>query len=79
VFRKRFKDVHTDQYHYARLQMARQGKNGSPQEFADRCRALAQKITCQVDDPVAQGEHRENAEHMLLAGYVADLIGVLGK
>jgi len=27
VFRKRYKDVHTDLYHYARLQLARQGKN----------------------------------------------------
>jgi len=79
VFRKRYKEVHTDQYHYARLQMARQGKNESPQEFADRCMALAQKITCQVDDPVAHGVHREHAERMLLASYVADLIGVSGK
>jgi len=36
VFRKRYKDVYTDQYHYARLQMVRQGKNESPQEFSDR-------------------------------------------
>jgi len=34
--------------------MTRQGKNESPQEFADRCRALAQRITCQSDDPVAR-------------------------
>jgi len=39
VFRKRYDDVHTDQYHYARLQMAQKGKNESPQEFADRYRA----------------------------------------
>jgi len=76
VFGKRYKDVHTDQYHYARLQMARQGKNDSPQEIADRCRALAQRITCQTDDPVAQGVHRENGERMLLASYMAGLIGV---
>ena len=36
VFRKGYKNVHTDQYHYTRLQMARQSKNESPQEFADR-------------------------------------------
>ena len=54
-------------------------QNESPQEFADRSRALAQKITCQVDDPVAHGVHREHAERMLLASYVADLIGVSGK
>jgi len=79
VFRKRYQDVHTDQYHYARLQMARQGKNEIPQEFADRCRALAQRITCQSDDPVAQRVHPENVERMLLASYVAGLIGVPGK
>ena len=76
---KRYKDVHTDQYHYARLQMAGQGKNESPQEFAVRYRALAQRITCQSDDPVAQGVHRGNAERMLLASYVAGLIGVPGR
>jgi len=58
--------------------MARQGKNESPQEFADRCRTLAQRITCQSDDPVAQRVHRENAERMLLASYVAGLNGVPG-
>jgi hypothetical protein len=79
IFRKRYEDDHTDQYHYARLQMAREGKNESPQEFPDRCGALAQRITCQTDDPVAQGLHRENAERMLLARYVADLIGVPGS
>jgi hypothetical protein len=79
TFRKRYKDVHTDQYHYARLQMARQGKNEGPQEFADRWRTLAQRITCQSDDPVVQGVHRENAESKLLASYISGLIGVPGK
>jgi hypothetical protein len=79
AFRRRYRDVHTDHYHYARLQMARQGRNESPQEFADRCRALAQKITCQSDDPVVQGVHRENAERMLLASYISGLEGIPGK
>jgi hypothetical protein len=65
AFRKRYKDVHTDQYHCARLQMARQGKNESPQEFADTCRTLEQRITFQSDDPVVHGVHRENAECMI--------------
>jgi len=59
--------------------MARQGKNESPQEFADRCRTLAQRVTCQSDDPIAQRVHRENAERMLLARYVAGLIGIPGR
>jgi len=58
--------------------MTQQGRNKSPQEFADKCRTLAQRITCQSDDPVAQRVHRENAEHMLLASYVAGLSGVPG-
>jgi hypothetical protein len=31
-----------------KLQTARQGKNESPQEFADRCRGLSQKVMCKV-------------------------------
>ena len=79
VFRKRDKDFLTDQSHHARLQMARHGKNEGPQELADKCRTLAQRITCQSDDPVAQGVHRKNAKRMLLASYVAGLIGVPGR
>jgi hypothetical protein len=71
--------VHTDQYHYAKLQMARQGRNESPQEFANRCRTLGQRITGQSDDPVVQGVHRENAERMLLASYISGFIGQPGK
>jgi len=59
--------------------MTRQGKNESPQEFADRCRTLAHRITCLSDDPVAEGVHRENAERMLLASYVVGLTGVPGR
>jgi hypothetical protein len=54
AFHERFRDVRTDQYHYTQLHMARQRKDESPQEFADRCRSLAQKTVPQVDDPVAQ-------------------------
>jgi ABC-type sugar transport system ATPase subunit len=73
--RKRYRDVRTDQYHYMRLQWARQGKQGDAQQFADRCMALSQKIVCQVADPVAQRAHQENAERMLLASFVAGLTG----
>jgi hypothetical protein len=44
---------------------SRQGRNETLQEFADRCRALSQKI-CEVYDPLAQSIHCENAEQMLL-------------
>ena len=61
-----------------RLQTARQARNESPQEFADRCRTLSQKIVWKVDDPVVQRIHNENADRMLLASFVAGLTGVPG-
>jgi len=61
------------------LQTARQRKNESPREFADRCKGLAQKVMRKVDDPVAQRIHRENADRMLLSSFVAGLGGEIGK
>ena len=79
VFRKWYKDVHTDQFHFMKLQTARQGKNEDPQQFADRCRALSQKILCGVNDPLAQHKHNENAERMLLVSFVAGHTGSPGR
>ena len=62
-----------------KLQTARQAKNEGPQEFGDRCRALAQKVMYKDSDPVAQRIHRENAERMLLASFVAGLSGEVGR
>jgi len=46
------------------------GKGGmKPQELADRCRALSQKI-CKVYDPLVQCIHCKNAEKMLLGSRV---------
>jgi len=45
AFRSRYKDVHTDQYHFTRLQTVCKKKNECLEEFADRCLELAQKIT----------------------------------
>ena len=60
------------------MEIAKQGKIESSQDFEDRCRALAQKILCKVDDPIAQRVHQENAERMLLASFVGGLSGVAG-
>jgi len=79
IFREQFKDIRTDQVQYMQLQTARQRRNEVPQEFDDRCRALAQKIVCKVDDPQAQRVHQENAECMLLSAFVSGLISVPGK
>ena len=78
AFRRRYEDVHTDQYNFTKLQTARQKKGESPQEFSDRCRGLAQKILCKTEDPVAQRIHQENAERMPLASFVSGLSGTSG-
>jgi len=61
------------------MQTARQGRNESPQEFADRCRSLAQKVMGKSDDPQNQRIHRENAERMLLSSFLSELHGVPGR
>jgi hypothetical protein len=78
-FRKRFRDVRTDQYHFIQLQSARQKREETPQEFADRCRALAQKTVKKVEDPILQKVHYDQAERMLLAAYIAGLTGNPGQ
>ena len=79
AFRLRYKDVHTDQCHFTRLQTAQQKNNESPQEVADRCHELAQKITRKVEDHVLERVRCENAERMLLGSFVSGLFGPVGK
>ena len=79
MFRDRFRDVHTDQFHFTNLQTARQMKNESPQAFADCCRILAQKILHKTSDPVAQRIHKEYTDQMLLAVFTSRLIEETGK
>jgi len=67
AFYLRFRDAHSDKFHFMQLQTARQRKGESPREFADRCRAVANKVMCKVDDPAAQRFHRKNADSMMLA------------
>jgi hypothetical protein len=79
TFRNRYKDVRTDQFHFMKLQTARQAKNEDPLQFADRCKNLAKKVVCKVDDPVAQRVHNENAERLTLASFVTGLTGIPGR
>jgi hypothetical protein len=74
AFRNRFKDVRSDQFHFLQLQMARQRKDETPQEFADRCRSLAQKTIVVTQDLALQRFHHEQAERMLLASFTAGLL-----
>ena len=62
-----------------KLQTARQARNEEPQDFADRCQTLAQKITCKVSDPQTQLIHRKVTERMLLASFINGLGGDGGK
>jgi len=78
AFRQRYRDVHTDQYHFTKLQTARQEKKESPQQFADRCKSLAQKVMTKSADPQIQRIHKENAYRMLLASFVSGLTGTAG-
>jgi hypothetical protein len=48
---------------------SRQGRNEIPKEFADKCRALSQKI-CKVYDPLAKSIHCENTKQMILGSKV---------
>ena len=79
AFRERCRDVHSDQHHFTKLQMARQARNEGPIEYADRCKGLAQRVMSKVNDPVAQQIHQENADCMCLASFLAGLSGVVGR
>ena len=74
AFRDRFKDAHTDQYHFLKLQTAKQGKAEGPQEFADRCKNLAEKIMLKVNDSAAQRIQTENVDRIVLRAMYRDLV-----
>jgi hypothetical protein len=78
AFLDRFRDPRTDQFHFSQLQSAKQRRGEAHQDFADRCRRLAQNITPQVADPTAQRLYNEQADRFLLASYVSGLIGTPG-
>ena len=59
--------------------MARQGKDETAQEFADRCRSLAQRTLPQVEDPALQKLYCEQAGRMLLASFKSGLTGTPGR
>jgi hypothetical protein len=79
ALRSRFNDVRSDQFHFLQLQTARQSLDETLQEFADRCRSLAQKTIVMVQDLALQKFHHEQAERLLLASFTAGLLGRAGK
>jgi hypothetical protein len=79
TFVTRFKEKHTDQYHYARVQNASQEKNESPEVFLDRLRKLCLRTVRSSDNPVEQGVINQEAERRLLAAFINGLIGAPGR
>jgi hypothetical protein len=75
----RFKDRRTDQFHFSRLQTAKQLRHEDPLQFADRCRNLAQTIIRKYDYSEEQRAHQENADRTMLTAFVVGLAGETGK
>jgi len=78
-FLDRFRDVRSDQYHFTKLQRARQLKDETPQIFLDRCRSLAMKTAPKVEDAQLQKFHSNQAQRMLLSTFIAGLSGNPGQ
>jgi hypothetical protein len=79
AFINRFKDKHTDQFHYARLQNASQEKNESPEVFLDRLRKLCQRTIRSSENAEAQAVINQEADRRLLAAFINGLVGVPGR
>lgn len=75
----RFKDKHTDQYNYARLQNASQEKNESPEMFLNRLRQWCQRTIQSSENPVEQALINREAERRFLAAFINGLIGTPGR
>jgi hypothetical protein len=75
----RFKNKHTDQYHYARVQNASQERNESPEVFLDRLRKLCQRTIRSSDNPVEQALITQEADRRLVASSINGLIGAPGR
>jgi len=79
AFMNRFKDKHTDHYHYARVQNASQEKNESSEVFLDRLRKLCQRKIRISANPVEKAVINQEADRRLLAAFINGLIGTVGK
>jgi hypothetical protein len=67
AFQKRFRDVRSDQYHFLKLQTAREATSETVQEFADKCRILAHYTNPTTDEPAIRKIYQEQEERMILA------------
>ena len=76
---ERFSEKLPAQYHYTRLQDAKQEKGESVEEFADRCRKLCQKTIRRLNDETTQRVINEEAERRPVAAYINGLGGIVGQ
>ncbi|PNF29642.1 hypothetical protein B7P43_G16386 [Cryptotermes secundus] len=65
-------------YHYNLLLEATQGKEESPFQFLDRCRALSRKTVRKSEDPTEQRILKEEAEFRLLTSFIYGMRGEAG-
>ena len=79
AFISRFKDKHTAQYHYNRVQNATQEKGESPEIFLDRLRKLCQRTIRNSDNAVEQAVINQEADRRLLPAFINGLNGLPGK
>jgi hypothetical protein len=75
AFINRFKDKHTDQYYYARVQTASKKKNESPEVYLDRLRKLCQQTIRISANAVEQAVINQEADRRLLAAFIHGLYG----
>jgi hypothetical protein len=79
AFINRFKDKHTDQNHYARVQTASQERNESPEVYLDRLRKLCQQTIRISANAVQQVVINQEADRRLLAAFTHGLHGTPGR
>jgi hypothetical protein len=66
-------------YHYNLLHEATQGKEDSPIQFLDRCRALSLKTIRKSADPTEQSILKEEADFRLLTSFIYGMRGEAGR
>ncbi|KAJ9576267.1 hypothetical protein L9F63_006866 [Diploptera punctata] len=75
LLRERFKEKHSDVYHYSRLQAAKQYRHEGIEVFADKLRKLSRKAIRIIQNHVHQQALNEEAERRLLPIFVNGLRG----
>ena len=70
LLKDRFQEKHSDFYNYTQLQAAKQEKDETPDDFADRLRKLSRNTLHVVEDANAQIALTAEAERRLLAVFI---------